>query len=75
MLDALWRAAGSIARVRRMYNDWIKSRNFDKDYKTYKFGIPRRLTKKELIKLREVSGRHRGLMRQQGGSGSGLSLG
>lgn len=44
----------SMARVRRLYQDWLESRSFADRYLKFRFTIPRRLTKKELLRLREV---------------------
>jgi hypothetical protein len=37
-----------------MYQDWVDSASFADNYKAFTLSIPRRLTKKELLKLREV---------------------
>jgi hypothetical protein len=37
-----------------MYNDWVESRSFASSYRNFTLRIPRRLTKKELLILREV---------------------
>jgi hypothetical protein len=41
-------------RVKKMYESWIESVTFVSGYERFLFSIPRRLTKKELLKLREV---------------------
>jgi len=44
-----------LLRLRALFLEWLNSRSFTTEYAKFLLTVPRRLTKKELLRLRDVS--------------------
>lgn len=55
MCSDLYVWCGRRALYHKLFMEWLGSRDFLQEYDRFLLSVPRRLTKKELLKLREVS--------------------